>query len=444
MAKSRWRGAILVHLWHRCPAITSPMKRFFSLALLSASCLLGGGTVSSFADAASPLAAFPVEKLNEIAAQIRKTYAPDSRTARFEVKWQEAAPTIEVESTDATALAKFQDRLRQENITEEVHLELLPSRALGDKVHGIANLSVCNHRTSPANAAEMATQMLLGTPVDVLKRERGYLLVRTPDGYLSWTDDDGVALLDAASFGNWQRSEKVVFGHSFTQPSSQSLRVSDLVGGNILQLVARRGRFLQVRYPDGRMAYVLVAQTMPYGRWATRKNPGAQQIIATAQTLLGVPYLWGGTSAKGVDCSGLTKTAFFLNGIILPRDASQQALVGEEVDIRDNGVVSQTKCLQNLRPGDLLFFGSSRQPNIAPRVSHTAIYIGHGQFIQAAGQVRINSLIVTAADYDEVRARTLVGARRVLNCIDTPQITRVERHPLYLGSGFSNSPLPHK
>jgi cell wall-associated NlpC family hydrolase len=144
-----------------------------------------------------------------------------------------------------------------------------------------------------------------------------------------------------------------------------------------------------------------------------------------------VPYLWGGTSNKGVDCSGFTKTAFFQHGILLPRDASQQAVVGEAVDITKNGAVSIEKCLKNLMPGDLLFFGRARPSGETPRISHTALYLGDGEFIQAAGQVRVSSLRADAPNYDEARTRTLLIARRVLPSVGTPEITRLDHHPLY-------------
>jgi cell wall-associated NlpC family hydrolase len=88
--------------------------------------------------------------------------------------------------------------------------------------------------------------------------------------------------------------------------------------------------------------------------------------------------------------------------------------------------------LENLSPGDLLFFGRARQFGGPVRISHTALYLGKGKFIQAAGRVRISSLLASAPDYDEARTRTLVSARRVLTAVGTPEITRVEQHPLYL------------
>lgn len=391
--------------------------------------------VSCLARANAPLA---VEKINQIASEIQRQYAPDKRTAIFQVTFSENPPAIEVESTDSAAIAELERQLGQENISIEVNSRLLPAKELNGKVYGVATLSVCNNRVAPANAAEMATQMLLGTPVEVLKKQRGYYLVRTPDKYIAWTDDDGISTMDAAAFQEWQRSEKVVFtvdyGHAWTKPSENSQRVSDLVNGNILQLLGQQRGFVQVRYPDGRIAYIPARQTTPYRLWLSRKKPEANEIINTAKTLLGVPYLWGGTSIKGVDCSGLTKTAFFLNGVILPRDASQQALIGEPIEITENGAVTIAKCLKNLVAGDLLFFGSARQPGEAPRISHTALYLGKGEFIQAAGQVRINSLLTNSPRYDDIRTKTLLSARRVLNSISAPEIVRVAHHPLYRNS----------
>ena len=169
-----------------------------------------------------------------------------------------------------------------------------------------------------------------------------------------------------------------------------------------------------------------------YNQWVKQTNPSAEQILTTAKTFIGVPYLWGGTSIKGVDCSGFTKSAYFLNGIIIPRDASQQALVGLPLDVLENEDISVEKCLKNLKEGDLLFFSISKRRGInGGRVTHTAIYMGNGEFIQAAGMVKINSLVPTAVNYDAGQSPTLVGARRMLTEIGKPEITRVDQHNWY-------------
>jgi cell wall-associated NlpC family hydrolase len=93
-----------------------------------------------------------------------------------------------------------------------------------------------------------------------------------------------------------------------------------------------------------------------------QRYPTPADVIATAESFLDVPYLWGGTSALGIDCSGLTQRVYFLNGVGLDRDADQQALGGRPVDVA--------------RPGDLFFFGTDR-------VTHTAIATGERTFIHA-------------------------------------------------------------
>lgn len=378
-----------------------------------------------------------IKKVNELITAVQKKYAPDKRTAIFKAALSSNTPSaITLETTEPAAKAELESLLVRENLKISIESVVLPSSKLEGKIYGVANLSVCNNRTTPDNAAEMATQMLLGTPVDVLKKERGYYQVRTPDRYISYTDDAGVTLMDEETFNSWKSAPKVVFtddyGYSYQQPSEKALRVSDLVSGSILKLLGKEKAFYKVGYPDGRIAYISTKSAQDFKSWAARPNPTADQILQTAKTMIGVPYLWGGTSIKGMDCSGFTKTSYFLNGIILPRDASQQALVGEQIDIFEGDSVSMEKAMKNLRAGDLLFFAAGKVRAAAkPRVTHTAIYIGDGIFIQAAGLVRINSMKPDAANYDDFQTRTIVGARRMLTAVGQPEVTRVDQHKYY-------------
>ncbi|RZL47865.1 MAG: hypothetical protein EOP00_10725 [Pedobacter sp.] len=370
----------------------------------------------------------------KIAQEIQKKFAPDKRAIYFNM--QIKGDSVKLESTSQNVLDEF-EKVKPNVGTVHFVSTLLPAKSLNGLEYGVSNLSVSNNRANPQNAAELMTQMLLGTPVRILKKQGGFYLVKTPDNYLSWTDGSAIKPMTKAQYEAWQKADKVVFmadyGHTFASPNFNGMRVSDLVSGNILQLIGFKGKvFSKVGYPDGRVGYVETSKISLYKDWVKRTNPNAKTILKTAQTLIGVPYLWGGTSIKGVDCSGFTKTAYFLNGIVIPRDASQQALIGDAIDVLENDSISVAKCLKNLQPGDLLFFSAAKRRGInGGRVTHTAIYMGNGEFIQSAGMVKINSLLPTATNYDGGQSSTLVGARRILTEIGKPEITRVEEHDWY-------------
>ncbi|MEJ5996131.1 C40 family peptidase [Pedobacter sp. Du54] len=396
------------------------MKKFYLLLFLSSL----GFTLSAQVDTSA---------YRTLANQIQRRFAPDKRDIYFNI--QIKGDSVKLESSSDLVLQEFEKARPKEGLIS-YSSTLLPSKSLNGLVYGIANISVANNRSNPLHGAELMTQMLLGTPVQVLKKQGGFYLVKTPDQYLAWTDGGALALLDEQKFKTWQLADKVVFsadyGHAFSKADAKSSRVSDLVSGNILQLLGRENNFLKVAFPDGRVGFIEKSLTTSYQQWISRPNPTANEILSKALTLMGVPYLWGGTSIKGVDCSGFTKTAYFLNGVIIPRDASQQALVGDAVDVLENDTISVSKCLKNLQAGDLLFFSAAKRRGInGGRVSHTAIYMGNGEFIQSAGMVKVNSLVPKAGNYDGTQSSTLVGARRILTAIGKAQITRIDRHNWY-------------
>jgi len=376
--------------------------------------------------------------IRTVSDQIKKELASDKRSVYFNIQLK--GDTVFAESTSAQVLEALNNQSKDFKGFVKINT-LLPSNNLAGMEYGLANLSVCNNRATPQNAAEMMTQMILGTPVQVLKKQGGYYLVRTPDGYLSWTDATAVSIMDKTAFEEWKKSKRIIFtsdfGHAFSKADMNSLRVSDLVNGNILVLTGEEKAYYQVVFPDKRTGYIKKTDAKLFSDWLKKPNPNAEAILITAKTLIGVPYLWGGTSIKGVDCSGFTKTSYFLNGIIIPRDASQQALVGEDIPVLEGDSISLTKCLKNLKAGDLLFFAAAKLKGTSGgRITHTAIYMGDGEFIQSAGMVRINSLKPDAANFDERESKTLVSAKRFLNQIGTAEITRVDRHDWYGTSAY--------
>jgi len=143
-----------------------------------------------------------------------------------------------------------------------------------------------------------------------------------------------------------------------------------------------------------------------YLDWVLSRNVDAENIIATAANFMGRPYLWGGTSPKAMDCSGFTKMVYYINGVELARDASQQ--------VKDGDVVELDPELKHLQKGDLLFFGSKATPEKKERIWHVAIYLGNGKIIHASGAIKIESLLPSDANFAEKRLKTLIKARRII------------------------------
>jgi len=300
---------------------------------------------------------------------------------------------------------------------------ILPDTLRERKSYGIVNLSVINMRSHPSESAELVSQALLGTPVKVLKFEDGWYFIQTPDGYLGWAEELSLVPFDAKEIEKWRHSRRVIYignaGIIYTGPDMKTI-VSDIVLGCIIEKEGEEKGFERVVFPDSRRGYIPEKEVVDFDKWRKEINCTPEGVINIAGRLTGLPYLWGGTSSKGVDCSGFSKTVYFMNGIILQRDASQQALHGEIVDI--------SKGYGNLRPGDLLFFGPQR--NGKPRVTHVAIYIADNEYINSSGMVTRSSLDPSESDYNK-RESLLLSARRIIGVTADPGIVHVKDHPWY-------------
>ena len=379
------------------------MNYRISISLLAAILLLVGCAV----DAPAP----PAVLTGAIDA-VRAVHAPDKRVALWEVTPVAAGDTwiVRGRTNLPEAKADLLARLAAADQPVADSIEVLPAAALGARSYGLINLSVANLRSKPKHSAELGTQALLGMPLRVWDVREDWSLVQTPDGYLSWLDAGGLVLLTEAEMRVWETVEKVFytadFGFAYPTPALTGTPVSDLVAGNVLAVIERTADAVHVRYPDGRTAYVDAVAVRPYTEWAAQPAPDAAALLATADRYTGRPYLWGGTSGKGMDCSGFTKTVFYQHGLTLPRDASQQVHFGE--------LVETDTTLKNLQPGDLLFFGRPATPEKKERIWHVGIYRGDGRMIHAAGSVKVNSLVRGEADFAEDRLSTLMRARRLL------------------------------
>lgn len=413
------------------PPVVQRKRRKFGIVsiLLSVLLLTASGVVVSRLAGRIPDKESACRK---ILSEIRKTYAPDRRDRTFDVRLSHTGDgTLAVtgSTTEPEALEAARSRIEASRLKIPVHITLLPDTAvLGDRIYGVSRLSSASLRYGADYSSEMASQLPMGTPVRILEKHSYWYRIVTPEGYTAWTTVTGIAAMDSAGFAGWRQMPKVMVTADFSrlreEPSEQAATVSDAILGNILGTTGTvRSGFLEVCFPDGRTAWIPRQDAADYDRWLARRQPDAAHILKTARLFTGYPYLWGGTTTKAMDCSGFTKTVFFLNGIILRRDASQQARTGEAVDL--------SKGYAGLQPADLIFFGRKATPERKESITHVGIYLGDGLFIHAASKVRINSLDPASDLYYEGADR-LVRARRILGCQDRdPGIVSLKEHPWY-------------
>jgi len=328
------------------------------------------------------------------------------------------------ETTDIQAKREIIKTLDNEGISLIDSILILPDTVNNKKYFGLVTISVINLRKDPDHRAELVSQAILGTPVMVLKNENSWLLIQTPDKYIAWTERSSVNLMSRAEMDVWKKSERVIYlensGWIYSGPGESEI-VGDLVAGSILQKGGESQSYVNVILPDGRKGVIIKKAVMSFDTFRSRTIKDADGVIKRALSLLGVPYLWGGSSTKGVDCSGFVQTVYFNNGLILLRDASLQALHGKPVDVSGG--------FSLLREGDLLFFGSKVNTDL--HVTHVAIYMGDSEYINSSGRVIVNSLDSTRTNYNSYRKKSLLAARRVIDVNNDPGIVPVMRHLWY-------------
>ena len=370
-----------------------------------------------------------VEQCQRVLAAAKQQWAPDRRTVVFDV-------TATVRDEGVVLAGEVQDLELRQRLVQHFRdackvavvdqLRALPDPALGERTLAVVGVSVANLRSKPGHSQELGTQVLLGTPLRILKEEGGWSYVQTPNDYLCWTNDR-LERMNPKEFASWQKQAKVIITATFTtvlsSKDTNSRPISDAVAGGLLALVDAADGYYRVRYADGREGFLKHTAAQPYAEWLSTADDDPQQLIATGRRFFGVPYLWGGTSSKGMDCSGFTSTVWFLNGVLLPRDASQQVHAGVAVPFDDS--------MQQVKAGDLLFFGRRATDNRSERVTHVAMSLGGMRFLHASTDVHENSFDPAADDYSASLKQSLLHVRRVINQDAAHGVRSLKEHPLY-------------
>lgn len=365
------------------------------------------------------------KEAENIIAEFEKEHITDKRETVFDVypvfemgdlvlKGEISNPQKKQDLVDAFGSLKFRDKIT-----------LLPDSTVGEKTFALINLSVTNLRAEPRHSAELVTQALLGTPVKMLKKENGWYLIQTPDNYISWVDPSGITPITKNELQNWRQSERVIFTKNFAEvfrDERMEQPLSDISMGNILEVVNQNRGSLELRFPDGRKGFAANTGWTNFETFKNKMQPDTTNIINMARQFTGRPYLWGGTSSRAMDCSGFTKTVYFMNGVILARDASLQ--------VRHGNLVDSGESFNQFQPADLLFFGRITADS-AERITHVAISTGRSEFIHASGRIKENSFNPASENYSEYRRESFMRARRVIASEGTEGIQWIKNHPWY-------------
>lgn len=291
-------------------------------------------------------------------------------------------------------------------------------------------------RAEPDYESALETQSLMGTIVEIVGENGYWRQVVTPEPYTAWCTNLGLVEMTPEQINEYKAAPKYICTahHSgvYTKPSLKSERLSDLSMGNLLRVAFTEGKkvvpsvtkkWAEVILPDGRKGWTPACDLASFETWAQKSKPSEAGIIATAKQFIGTPYLWGGASSKGLDCSGLVRLTWFMNGYLLPRNASQQVFLGREIIVNANHNIGKdneklydemVKRTANLKPGDLVFFGNPETRWKKESITHVGIYIGNGEIIHASHKVRINSLIPGTHNYYE-NSHRLLKARRLFD-----------------------------
>jgi len=273
-------------------------------------------------------------------------------------------------------------------------IKLLPDEALGENKYGLVSTRIAPIWGEPKEGAERVNESLYGHGIRLLREVGNYYLGLSREGYVGYFEKKDVSVCDFESYKRVFNGRQIIFHDNLNLNSIQLSRGTQLPLNLDHRVQMVNGS--AITFPEN------VKHSVSDAEAAEKRMSFIEEI---AKSYLDIPYLWGGTSGDGIDCSGFAQGVYRQNGMELARDAGQQYLAGLLVAIKGES-------LDHLIRGDLIFFLSKS----IPRITHIGISLGGYKFIHASGDgiVKINSLKEGEPEFHERSTNNFFAVKRIV------------------------------
>jgi len=284
-------------------------------------------------------------------------------------------------------------KLKQAGYEQEVIDEViyLPQQFENGLNYGIITVPYTMSRYEAVAEKKEGTELLYGEPVRLIKDADPYIQVQSSVGYLGYIPKSDLRMVNLEDWKPYHSNEFAIFDKSINLENGLEIKIATrlpYLGDG--RLLLADGSEISLSQDNFRVVDAAI-------------NPLRQAIINSGEQFLGLPYVWGGRSAEGLDCSGFVMQSYSMNNLYLPRDTDEMANVGR--------IIGFPGWTDAMLPGDLLFFAGGRR-----LVTHTAIYMGDGKVIHSLGSgVQIESMNPEDEDYAEKLTKRFIFAKRLFD-----------------------------
>jgi len=332
---------------------------------------------------------------DKIIAELNRTYFFDSRVWKqdLHVSVDRGIATVSGETFYPQAVRGAIKRLKTAGIDSVIStVTFLPEKMADGKGFGIIREHHVMGRFLPVADKQEATEFIYGDLVRIIRDGDSHFQVQSPEGYLAYVSKNSLRKLDSLEWRRYHKGPFVKIHQNVDINAairiSMGARLTYLGDGNVL-------------LADGNT--LKLNDDIDYAIYTPANNPLRQKILRTGEKYLGLPYVWGGRSGDGTDCSGFVQSIFSLNGIFLPRDTDEMSIVGQFIGLPG--------WFDSMEPGDLIFYTSGKR-----LITHVAVYYGNNQVIQAAGKtIHIASMDPSQPNFEARLVNDFAFAKRIID-----------------------------